>query len=59
MSKLRSYLALCNNYSGYIHMYAEYAALMTAMLKGNREVTKKRYKRALVWNEESDRALRE
>ena len=38
-------------------MYAEYAATMTAMLKGNWEETKKGSKKALVWNEESDRAF--
>ena len=47
----------CNYYSGYIRMYAEYAAPMTTMLKGNREETKKGSKRALVWNAESDRAF--
>ena len=41
----------------YIKMYAEYAAPMMTMLKGNREETKKGSKKALVWNEESDRAF--
>ena len=54
VSELRAYLGLCNYYSGYIKMYAEYAAPMTAMLKGNREDTKKGSKKALVSNEESD-----
>ena len=57
VSELRAYLAFCNYYSGYIKMYAEYAAPMTAMLKGNREETKKGSKKALVWHEESDRAF--
>ena len=57
MSELRAYLGFCNYYLGYINMYAEYAAPMTAMLKGNREETKKGSKKALVWNEESDRAF--
>ena len=35
VSELRAYLGFCNYYSGYIKMYAEYAAPMTAMLKGN------------------------
>ena len=30
---------------------------MTTMLKGNRAETKKGSKKALVWNEESDRAF--
>ena len=30
-----AYLGFCNYYSGYIKMYAEYAAPMTAMLQGN------------------------
>ena len=38
-------------------MYAEYAAPMTTMLKGNQEKTKKGSKKALVWNDESDRAF--
>ena len=57
ISQLRAYLGFCNYYSGYIKMYAEYAAPMTAMLKGNREETKKGSKKALVWIDESDRAF--
>ena len=33
-SELRAYLGFCSYYSGYIKMYAQYAAPMTAMLKG-------------------------
>ena len=57
VSELRAYLGFCNYYSGYIKMYAKYAAPMTTMLKGNREETKKGSKKALVWNEEADRAF--
>ena len=57
MSDLWAYLGFCNYYSGYITMCAEYASPMTAMLKGNCEETKKRAKKALVWNEESARAF--
>ena len=57
VSELQAYLGFCNYYSGYIKMYAEYAAPMTAMLKGNREETKKGSEKAPVWNEESDRAF--
>ena len=57
VSELQAYLGFCNYYSGYSKMYAEYAAPMTTMLKGNREETKKGFKKALVWNEESDRAF--
>ena len=57
VSELRAYFGFCNYNSGYIKMYAEYAAPMTTMLKGNREETKKGSKKALVWNEESDRAF--
>ena len=57
VSELRAYLGFCNYYSGYIKMYAEYAAPMTAMLKGNREEIKKVSKKAPVWNEDSDRAF--
>ena len=52
-----AYLGFCNCYSGYIKTYAKYAAPMTAMLKGNREETKKGSKKALVRNEESARAF--
>ena len=55
--ELRAYLGLCNYYSEYIKMYAEYAGPMTTMLKGNLEETKKGSKKALVWNAESDRAF--
>ena len=57
VSELQAYSGFSNYYSGYIKMYAEYAAPMTTMLKGNREETKKGFKKALVWNEESNRAL--
>ena len=57
VSELRAYLGFCNYYSGCIKMYAEYAAPMTTMLKGKREETKKGSKKALVWNEESHRAV--
>ena len=57
VSELRAYLGFCIYYSGYIKMYAEYAAPMTSMLKGNREETRKGPKKALVWNDESDRAF--
>ena len=57
VSELRAYLGFCNYYSGYIKMYAEYAAPMTAMLRGNREETKKGSKNALLLNDESDRAF--
>ena len=53
----RVYLEFCNYYSAYIKMYADYAAPMTAMLKGNREENKKGSKKALVWNKKSDRAF--
>ena len=58
MSELRAYQGFCHYYSGYIMMYAEYPAPITAMLEGNREYTKKGFKKALVWNDESDCALR-
>ena len=57
VSELRAYLGFCNYYSGYIKMYAQYAAPMTTMLKGNQEETEKGSKKALVWNDESDRAF--
>ena len=57
VSELRAYLRVCNYYSGYIKMYATYAAPMTAMLKDNREETKKGSKKAVVRNEESDCAF--
>ena len=48
VSQLRAYLGFCNYYSGYIKMSAEYSASMTAMLKGNREETKKGSKKPVV-----------
>ena len=57
VSELRAYLDFCNYYSGYIKMYAQYAAPMTAMLKGNRAKTNNGSKKALVWNDESNRAV--
>ena len=57
MSELRAYLGICKYYSSCIKMYAEYAAPMTAMLKGNREKTNKESKKALVLNEESNGAF--
>ena len=57
VSELRAYLGFCNYYSGYIKMYAEYAAPIMTMLKGNREETKKGFQKALVWNEDSDLAF--
>ena len=57
VSELRAYLGFCNYYSGNIKIYAEYAAPMTTILKGNREETRKGSKKALVWTEESDRAF--
>ena len=58
VSELQAYLGFCNYYSGYIKIYAEYAAPMTTMLKGNREETKKGSEKAQVWNEESEVPLR-
>ena len=57
VSKLRAYLGFYNYYSGYIKMYAEYVAPMTAMLNGNREKTKKGSKKTVVRNEEAVRAF--
>ena len=51
---LRAYLGFRNYYSGYIKMYAEYAAPMAAILKANREETNKGSKKALVWNVDVD-----
>ena len=47
----------CKYYPGYIKMYAECAAPMTAMLNGNRKETKKGSKKALVRNDVSDHAF--
>ena len=57
VSELQAYLWFLNCYSGYIKMYAEYAAPMTAMLKGNQGETKNGWKKALVWNEQSNRVF--
>ena len=57
MSEFGAYLGFCNYYSGYIKMYAEYAAPMMAIPEGKQDETKKRSKKGLVWNKESDRAF--
>ena len=57
VSELHAYLGFCNYYSAYIKMYAEHAAPMTTKLRGNREETKKGSRKALVWNDEFDRAF--
>ena len=57
VSELGAHLGFCNYSLCYIKMFAEYAAPMTAMLKGNREETDKGSRKALVWNEESARAF--
>ena len=35
VSEMQAFLGFCNYYSGYVRMYAEMAAPMTALLKGN------------------------
>ena len=57
VSELRAYLGFCNYYSGYIDMYAEYAAPMTALLKGNRDETKKGSKKPVDWDDKADTAF--
>ena len=59
MCELRVYLGLGNYYLGYILMYAQFAAPMTTMFKGNREETKMASKKAVVWIDESDCAFAE
>ena len=57
VSDLRASLGFCNYYSGYIEMYATYAAPMTVMLKSLPEESKKGSKKAVVWNDELHRAF--
>ena len=47
MSELQAYLWFLNYYSGYMKMCAEYAAPMTAILKGNQGETKNGCRKAL------------
>ena len=57
VSELRAYLGVFNYYLGYMKMYADYAAPMTTMLKGNPEATSKGSKKALVRNDALDPAF--
>ena len=59
MSDLRAYVGFCNYNRGYIKMHPKCAAPVMAMLKGSQEETKKGSKKALVWNEGSNRAFEE
>ena len=54
VSVMRTFLGFCNYYSGYVRMYAEMAALMTALLKGNRDETKKGSKKPIIWDDEAN-----
>ena len=57
VSEMRALLGFCNYYSGYVRMYAEMAAPMTALLKGNRDETKEGSKKPIVWDDEADDAF--
>ena len=64
VSELQAYPGFCNDncyyyYSGCIKTRAEYAAPITAMLKRNRDETKKGSQKAVLWNDESDHAFEE
>ena len=49
---MRAFLGFWNYYSGYVCMYAEMAASMTALLRGNRDQTKKGSKKPIIGDDE-------
>ena len=55
--KMQAFLRFCNYYSGSVRMYAEMAAPITALLKGNRDDTKQGSKKPIVWDDEANDAF--
>ena len=52
-SEMQTFLGFCNYYSGYVRMYAKMAAPITALLKDNRDETKKGTKKPIIWDDEA------
>ena len=57
VSEMRAFLGFCNHYLGYVRKYAEIAAPMTAVLKSNRDETKKGSKKPIIWDDETNDAF--
>ena len=57
VSEMRAFLGFCNYYSGYVRMYEETAAPMTALLKGNRDETKKGSNKPIIWDDKASDAF--
>jgi hypothetical protein len=57
VSSLRAFLGLCNYYSGYVRMFAEYAAPLQEKLKLPRELTRAGSKHPLTWTPEEEKAF--
>ena len=57
VSEMHAFLGFCNYYSGYVRMYAEMAARITALLRGNRDETKKGSKKRIIWDDEANDAF--
>ena len=57
VSEMRASLGFCNYYSGYVQMYAEVAAPMTALLNSYRDETKKGGKKPVIWEDEANDAF--
>ena len=55
--QMQAFLGFCNYYSGYVCMYAEMTALMTALQKGNRDETKKGSNKPIIWEDEANDAF--
>ena len=57
VSEMRVFLGFCNYYSGYVRIYAEMAASMKPLLRGNRVETKKGSEKPFVWDDKGKNAF--
>ena len=57
VSSLRALLGLCNYYSGYVRMFAEFAAPLQEKLKLPRELTRAGSKHPLTWTPQEEKAF--
>ena len=54
---MRAFLGFCNYYSGYVRIYAQMAAPMGALLKGNRDETREGREKPIIWDDEANDAF--
>ena len=57
MTQMRAFLAFCNCYSAYVHMYTDHMAPLTELLRLGRKDGKKGSKKALAWISELEKAF--